>query len=188
MATSEDLQAPPERVTFGTVFEGLFREYNAVLTKRALDRLSDAGVDPRKPLQAGYPSDVWYAAVRILAEEQHPALSFNDATREVGRIFMRGYIQTGMGRPMFAVLRILGPMRSLKRMSRNFRTGDNFTETWLHEDAPGDVRLEINHAVIPAFVQGILETGMEGVGAQESSVELLPISGEHAFYRVRWKA
>lgn len=187
MGSTQQPQAPADRVTFGTVFEGLFREYIPALTDRALERLREAGIDPREPLQAGYPSEVWYAAVRILAEEQHPMLPHTEGTRAVGRAFMRGYIQTGLGKPMFAVLRILGPLRSLKRMSRNFRTGDNFTETWLHEDGPGDVRLEINHDVIPAFVHGVLEEGMEGVGAKESSVELLPSRGGHAFYRVRWK-
>ncbi|HLT29096.1 MAG TPA: DUF2378 family protein [Myxococcaceae bacterium] len=176
-------------MTFGTAFEGLFRAYGPVLTEAALQRLLELGLDPRKPFQAGYPADLWHQTVRILAEEQHPVLGDLDGTREVGRAFMRGYMQTTLGRSTFAMLRVLGTLRSLKRMSRNFRTGDNFTETWLHEDAPGDVRLELNHTEVPAFIQGMLEQGLTGVGAQDSSVELLTVpEQENTVYRIRWKA
>ena len=188
MGPNDQPQPTQDRVTFGTAFEGLFRTYGPVLTDAALQRLLELGVDPRKPFHAGYPSDRWHGSIRILAEEHHPSLAHLEGTREVGRAFMRGYMQTALGRSIFAMLRILGPLRSLRRMSRNFRTGDNFTETWLHEDAPGDVRLELNHAEVPAFIQGMLEQGLEGVGAQGSSVELLskPSDGRTA-YRIRWK-
>jgi len=176
-------------VTFGPVFEGLFREYRETFSDRTIQRLVEAGIDPRGKLQAGYPTPVWYAAIRILAEEHHAHLAYPDGVREVGRAFMRGYFDTPLGGAMLAVLRILGPLRSLKRMSRNFRTGNNFSETWTYEDAPGDIRLEVNDCIAdrPEFIQGLIGVGLEKVGAKDSSVEVLSVHDNgHAFYRVRW--
>jgi len=190
MPSTEALPADAAHVTFAPVFEGLLRGYALRLTPRAVDRLADAGIDVARPLSAGYPTSVWYAAVRILAEEQHVGLPYPDAVREVGRSFMRGYFETALGRTVFAVLRLLGPLRSLQRMSRNFRTGNNFSETWVHADAPGDVRLEVNDALAdaPTFIQGLIEVGLERVGTQDASVEVLPPAPNgHGLYRVRWR-
>lgn len=184
--------ASPEtqgRVTFGPVFEGLFREYREAFTDRTIHRLVEAGIDPRGKLLAGYPYTVWYAAIRILAEEHHQRLAYPDGVREVGRAFMRGYFDTALGGAILAVLRILGPLRSLKRMSRNFRTGNNFSETWTYEDGPGNVRLEVNDCIAdrPEFIQGLIEVGLQSVGAKDSSVEVLSVHDNgHAIYRVRW--
>lgn len=189
MKSSAVLDDEAARVTFGPVFDGLFRHYLGALTPRAIARLHEASLDVGRPLQPGYPTEVWYLAVRVLAEEQHPGLDFPAAVREVGRAFMRGYFETPLGLTVFAVLRLLGPLRSLRRMSRNFRTGNNFSETWIHEDGPGDVRLEVNDdlADAPTFIQGLIEVGLERVCAQASSVEVLGAAGNgHTQYRVRW--
>mgnify|MGYP002352392928 CR=1 FL=1 len=180
----------PDRVSFSPVFEGLLREHRATLSATAVSRLRDAGIDVSKPLLAAYPYRAWRAAVRILAEEQYPAVPYEAAVREVGRDFMRGYFETTLGRTVLVVLRLLGPRRSLQRMSRNFRTGNNFSETWMHEDAPGDVRLEVNDALadVPTFIQGLIEVVLEKVGAEDASVEVLaPAPNGHDLYRVRWK-
>lgn len=182
-------KATQGRVTFGPVFDGLFRRYRDTFSERSIKRLVEAGIDPREKLQAGYPTPVWYAAIRILAEEHHMQLAYPDAIREVGRAFMYGYFDTPLGGAMLAVLKILGPLRSLKRMSRNFRTGNNFSETWTYEDGPGNLRLEVNDCIAdrPEFIQGLLEVGMELVNAKGASVEVLSVHDNgHAIYRVRW--
>jgi uncharacterized protein (TIGR02265 family) len=189
MSATTDSAEKQGRVTFGPVFEGLFREYREKFSDRTIHRLVEAGIDPRGKLLAGYPYTVWYAAIRILAEEHHQRLAYPDGVREVGRAFMRGYFDTALGGAILAVLRILGPLRSLKRMSRNFRTGNNFSETWTYEDGPGNVRLEVNDCIAdrPEFIQGLIEVGLESVGAKDSSVEVLSVHDNgHAIYRVRW--
>lgn len=189
MSSNADSPDKQGRVTFGPVFEGLFREYRERFSDRTIKRLVEAGIDPREKLQAGYPTPVWYAAIRILAEEHHRQLAYPDGVREVGRAFMRGYFDTALGSAILAVLKILGPLRSLKRMSRNFRTGNNFSETWTYEDGPGSVRLEVNDCIAdrPEFIQGLIEVGLAQVGAKDSSVEVLSVHDTgHAIYRVRW--
>ena len=180
------------RVTFPMVFEGLvIRGYAHRLTPLIIERLRAEGLDIERRLLPGYPTRVWYQAVRILAEEVHPDLSYEQGVRETGRAFIRGYFETALGRTVLAVLRLLGPLRSLKRMGRNFRTGNNFSETWVHEDGPGNVRLEVNDPIAdsPTFIQGLIEGGMGYVQAKDVQVEvesLLP--NGHVVYRVRWRA
>lgn len=180
------------RVTFPMVFEGLVvRGHGHRLTPLIIERLRAEGLDIERPLLPGYPTRVWYQAVRILAEEVYPELPYEQGVRETGRAFIRGYFETAFGRTVLAVLRVLGPLRSLKRMGRNFRTGNNFSETWVHEDGPGDVRLEVNDPIAdaPTFIQGLIEVGMGYVKAQDVQVEVESIlPNGHVVYRVRWRA
>ncbi|MBI5543933.1 MAG: DUF2378 family protein [Deltaproteobacteria bacterium] len=84
-----------------SLFEGLFGELKP--TGAFADELKAAGWDPAK-MQIAYPDPVWGACVRCACRHVHPNLSEEQAERELGRTWIRGFGRTLTGRLALAVL------------------------------------------------------------------------------------
>lgn len=176
---------PAERVVFGSVFEALARIVTS--TRPALEApLKQLGVDVHK-LQAAYPAEAWKAATDLVAKALFPELSPQVAAYRLGRVFIDSYFQTLIGRALGATLKILGPTRSFGRVSRSFRTANNFTEDRVVQLGPNDYELWINEIHVPHVNQGVLQGALEVIGAKQCSVEIVKIDGEGVTYRCRWQ-
>jgi len=65
-----------------------------------------------------------------------PALERDEALERLGEDFFRGFSSTLIGQALKAMMRVIGTRRSLQRMERNFRTGNNYMETRSPRSAP----------------------------------------------------
>ncbi|MBK7862684.1 MAG: DUF2378 family protein [Archangiaceae bacterium] len=184
--------APDQRLLFATTFEALLvRAYPDRITPPLKRQLAADGVDLDHPFLPAYPLGTWLKVLRTVTENVAPGVDHPTALRDVGRRFIAGYFETMLGKTTLPLLRLLGPLRTFRRMTQNFRAGNNFIETELTEAAPNDVTMVINHCLAedPRFIQGLLEHGLELIRAPTPSLEVVSHSSDgRACYRARWGA
>jgi len=178
-----------ERLMFAHAVEALFgRALRGQVTERLKARLRQAGLDLDRPLLPAYPIAVWIAALEISVSELFPECPREEGYRRVGERLLRGYVQTFIGRANFSLLRLLGPVRALERLSSHLRANNNFQETRLTQRGPNAWELWINTAVSePAYYEGLLKAALEEIGTPEPVV----VSGgqrtdDGCTYRVTW--
>jgi uncharacterized protein (TIGR02265 family) len=179
-----------EKLIFAQTFEGLHRALGPRLSPATLEALRALGVDYSRPLLPAYPKNVFIAVIERLGADLFPALGRDAGVAAVGRAFMDGYGETMVGRAMLAALRMLGPRRSLERLSRSFRTANNFSETRLTARGERDFELWCNEVASPGWYFGIIARGLELAGAKDVKVVLVDYSHENpadgAVFRIRW--
>lgn len=175
-----------EKLIFAQTFEGLLRSFHAQLSPRLASGLRQRGLDPMAALLPAYPQSVFIEVVTFVAGELHPGLPPEEAIAAVGRGFMDGYGETMVGRAMLAMMRLIGPRRTLERVTRQFRTGNNFSETRLTEVGPTEYQLWVNEVRLPGWYIGILSRGLELAGAQGVRVELLALEAGGGRFCVKW--
>ncbi len=177
-----------ERVVFGETFEALYhRALRGRLSPELIKQLRAAGIDVDRPFLAGYPLQVWMRGLDLLAPSLDPKLSFEEATWQIGEDFIFGFAQTVLGRAVFAVLRVVGPMRSLERMGRNFRNGNNYVTTRFTKLGPTAAEVWMNDVHgHPGFAGGAMRGGGKLVGAKNFTVQISATDGESCTYRITW--
>ena len=175
-----------EMLVYDYTMESLLRVLGQPLTAEHLSGLRALGVDPHQ-LQPAYSVELYTQVLNFIVAELWPGLPREEAGFELGRAFLRAYQQTAMGRAVAAVTRVIGPHRSLERMSRNFRSANNYTETRLHKVGPSTYELWFNYALRTGYFRGLLTEALEKAGAQGLSVTLTSSkpSGE-ATFRISW--
>jgi uncharacterized protein (TIGR02265 family) len=119
---------------------------------------------------------------------------------ELGRLFMRGFVETGLGRAAAMAGKVVGVRRTLLRMGRNFKTGSNYLETEFTEVGPTELllrtwveprylpRISERSTAILDYRRGILEEVLAQLNAQ-GSVEVVAqnIETREATFRVAWR-
>jgi uncharacterized protein (TIGR02265 family) len=173
-----------ELLVFSSSMEGMWRALQppTPLEAAAFTRAGITG----KNFQAAYPLIQYTDLLDACGESRFSHLAPLERFAEVGRLFMKGYEKTLIGNALLAVLRVLGPKRTLERMTRNFRTANNYTEVTVEPLAPNHHRVRITHVTRPGLFVGLLEVGCTYAGAKDLSVTLLEHAGQVAQYEVKW--
>lgn len=173
---------------FSQAVDGLVRALKPRLTETAKDEIKALGIDLRKPLDPGYTLPVWVQVMRYGAQLIAPHRSEAEQMEELGRRFIDGYEETIVGRALLATMRLLGPRRTLERMSRNFRTGNNYTEAKLVAKGDTEFELWLSSVRAPAFYRGMLMAGIGRTGAKDLEVKVVGHDEQGATFNVSWKA
>lgn len=173
-----------ERVVFSSVFEALVRIVNARKPELG-EPLRKLGVDVSK-LQAAYPADVWKAATSCVAQALFPGLSVPVAEYKLGQVIIQEYEKTLIGRALMTTLRVVGPRRAFGRISRSFRTANNFTEDRVTPISETEYELWLNELHVPFVNQGVMQAALEAIGAKNCSVEVKLRDAEGTTYRCKW--
>ena len=179
--------AEPE-VIFDNAFEGLFGiALKGRLTPRLKERLRAIGVDLDRKLNPAYPRDTWKEALTIAREEIFPQFPVGEGMREVGKTVVNGYAETLMGRALASMVRLLGPKRTLARMTKNLRTASNFNDTRFVDLGPTQAEIWVNEGRIhPEYLAGLLEAALRYAGAASPQVTVLAANSEGVTYSARW--
>lgn len=177
-----------EKLIFAQTIEGLIRSLGEELTPQVTHGLRQRGLDLSAALLPAYPLSVWIEVLSFVARERHPDLASDEAVAAVGRDFMDGYAQTLVGRAMVPMMRLIGPRRTLARVTRQFRTGNNFSDTRLTEVSATEYQLWVNEVQLAGWYVGILSRGLELAGGRDVKVELLQRDAGAGSFRVRWTA
>ncbi|MBM7117775.1 DUF2378 family protein [Archangium primigenium] len=179
--------APREWIVFDYTMESLLRVLGQPLLPEHVAGLMALGVNPRR-LEPAFPVAVYIRVLDFIGQQLWPGLSREEAAFAVGRAFMVAYRQTLMGKAVFSITRVIGPHRALDRMSRNFRSANNYTETRLTPLGPNRYALWFNHATNTGFFRGLLTEALEGIGVRGLSVTLMDSGGQEpgATFLVSW--
>jgi uncharacterized protein (TIGR02265 family) len=182
--------ANDSELVFQQVVEGLFHVgLRGKMTPVLQARLREAGLDLSRPLAPAYPRADWNRFVQITAETLWPGEPPEVSYHALGRQLLQGYAETFLGKALVGIVRLVGPRRALDRMTRNFRSGGNYNDTRVTEQAPGDVLFWMNEPDLhPAYVAGILSAAMEMAGAKQLDIQVQARDAAGCTYRIRWAA
>lgn len=181
--------APTEEVIFAGAVEGLFFKGLAErVTPQLREELKAIGLDLSRDLLPAYPRKVWNASIALAAQHVFPTLDVGEAHVRLGRAIIDGFKRTLLGSALAGMAKVLGPMRTLARMRKNFRTGANYNEVNLTPESDTRVLFWINEPFIhPGYVQGMLEGSLEISGGKNNSVVVVSKDEWGTTYRVSWQ-
>lgn len=177
-----------DKVIFGQTFEGLYRAFQKELSPEDVVKLRGLGVDFQKPLLPAYPLSVWYEVLPYVSARMAPGLPQNEQVYRAACRFIQGFEQTVIGKAAFALLRILGPARALQRIERQFRNGNNYSQTSLTAVSGSEFVLRCNEVRWPGWYQGIVTEGLKLAGAKAPQVDCTQHDADGATFRVTWRA
>ena len=176
-----------EKLIFDSAVEGLLNSGRPDFTPRCISRLTGAGFDPRAKVKPAYPAEQWASLVKILSEEIYPGLDELEAQRKMALRTVDAFAHSMIGSAMFAVVGLLGPDRTVRRMTRNFRSSSNFLETTCTEISPHSFEIVFNDVTgVPGFYMGLLEGGFLRAGAKNLSVTIKSREAPGAIYLTSW--
>jgi uncharacterized protein (TIGR02265 family) len=181
--------AAQRRLVFEHTVEGLFRfSLRTRLSPQGWQALRGAGIDLSKPLLPAYSYEAWRRGLEITVADVYPGLPREEAWRQLGREVVNGMVHTMMGKAMVGVARLLGPLRSLRRLNNTLRSADNYVESRLTELAPGVCEVWLNEVMDqPAYYQGVLEACVALAGARRVRTRVVAREGAGARLHVEWE-
>lgn len=180
-----------EQLVFGPTLEGLYlRGLAGKLSASLIQQLRDLGLDLEKPLLPAYPRAVVNAAITLTAKTLYPSVPLEEAFYRVGQHVTSGLRATALGSATLAIVRLVGPKRTLGRVARTFRTTNNYMNVTLRELAPGSFELDLEPSNdYPSYMKAVLEDMLSIAGAEQLKVEVAVHDKARAFctYRISWK-
>ena len=183
-------RSPPEHLVFAQIIDAFFTELGPQLTPALREKIKKAGIDLGKPLQPAYPVATFEDAMEVAARELMAHLPLHEAFTELGRMQIRAFSQTFIGRATLPVFKLLvrDHERMLKVMTRGFRQANNYVETRVERLGDGHYRLWFNDAgQYPEIFLGLLEAGADMLGAP-CDVRISERDGLACWYEVRARA
>ena len=193
-----------EPAVFGTSIEALVdRALGGAgkLDEPTRQVLRDLKID-LKNLRTAYDYGTWVQLLTFLTGHMYPSLSEEQAYFQLGKDYLNGLEKTLIGKAIFAMGRMVGPVKMLERMTRNVRTANNYMESVLEPQPDGSYKMvyRVVDALLPAMKQfrppstayfhGILQAALEASGAKEISVvkESHDVEKREAVFRLKFKA
>lgn len=187
MASQSDATESTQLI-FEPSIDGLLRSMRPLLTPKGISELRALGMDVHGKLQPAYPAEVWARAVKVCAADAFPSLEPFEGQRRVAERTVDAFTEGLLGSAMFQLLRLMGPDRTIVRMTRNLRAGSNFVETRVIQLEPHHYEVWIKDVSgVPGFYMGMLECGLRHVGAKELRLEVSGRDGPSCTYLASWK-
>ena len=171
-----------------TAAEGMFRRGLAGrLTPAVQEELKQVGIDLGRPLLAAYPQAAWERGVQVVVTRLFSDLPPEQGYFQVGRLYIRGFEATLLGKAVVQLSRIIGPERTLSRMQRNQRTTANFSDLQVEKVAATHFR--IHSATGAEFLPRATDTLGTHAGDLVSGIylgvlELLAVKNPKSTFRV----
>jgi uncharacterized protein (TIGR02265 family) len=178
----------PERVVFEQTFEGLFvTGLRSKLTPDLRAALKADGLDLDQKLQPAYPFEVWTRCCLTAARHVHPSEPVEVGLRRLGEAVVAGFSNGFLGRALFGVVRVLGPVRALQRMRQNFRSGNNYSDATLTRLEGNKHEVWMNEPGPTRYVcQGIIHAGLLEMGVTTATVEVAKYDDASVWFHVDW--
>lgn len=178
-----------ERLVFDHTVESLLRTLKRPIPAAQIAGLDALGIDLSKPLLPAYPLETYSALIGFIARCRWPDLPAAEADVEVGRAFIEAYTtQTLLGRAAKGLLRVIGPHRALERMSRTYRTANNYTQTRLESLGPTRYSLWFNYVIREGYFRGMVHATLALTGVKQCEVTLAATQGHEVTFHVSWQA
>ncbi len=180
-----------ERLTMSQLVEALLvRGLAGRLTPKTIEAIRQIGIDLDRPLLPAYPTMMFADAVAVLASTQFPEVPVTDAYRLLGERTVYGLDETTVGRAQMALARLVGPMRTMKRVPRNMRSGGSHSTAVVTQTSARGVLFEVAEYWLPyaEFMQGALHATLVITGAKGSAVSILRFdaNAHTAAYQADW--
>lgn len=154
------MSPPAQRLVFPAAVEGLLKGLGEQVTPQLLSQLKARGVDVAQ-LPPAMPIEIWGTHLDFIRAQVFPELERDEGLRRIGRAFIEGWQRTLVGSAAAAMLKLVGPTRTLPRLTRAFRTSDNFSEATTELLSAKSARITINDVNgMPTMWLGTIEAGL----------------------------
>ena len=188
MAQPAGISSTPRSVwvTFGTAFEALYlRAFADKVTPELKAKLKAMGLNLDK-LDAAYPNSTWVNTLEVAGKTFFPSESPEIAYTKMGERLVESYFETLIGIPLLAISKLLGPHRTLGRMTKNFRTSNNYTETDLVQRGPHEYEMWVNEPGDSRYITlGVMQHGLRLTGSPKTKIELLSADDNGARFLIK---
>jgi uncharacterized protein (TIGR02265 family) len=174
-----------DKVVFGPSLEGLWRAMDP-LTTAEVQAFKEAGVVTAR-FDVAYPLAPYLKILEACATSRFAHLKEQDAYAQVGRLFVDGFSRTVIGQALMGIMSLLGPRRTMHRLTRNFRAANNYTEITLTTLQDNHHQIAVNFVEQPGFYIGVIERTLEYAGAKEAQVTVLERVDRAPTFEVRWR-
>ncbi|MFT3706061.1 MAG: DUF2378 family protein [Archangium sp.] len=171
-------------VVFASAFEAMDKMIGSDAAFRA-EFAAATGVNLGK-LETAYPRTTWEKGLPIAARRLFPTMSRDEALYALGQKTIDRFKEGVIGLALFAVLRLIGPMRALARTRRNFRTANNYTECKLTVRGPKEVLMWMNEIEFAIYTAGVVQAGTALTGAKNVKCVVQGGDGEGTNFLVTW--
>lgn len=175
-----------QKLIFASSVEALLKAAEGNIKVDTEKKLNDLRMYFRRPVDPAYPAEHWAQAVRLVARDMFPSESPEEQHRGLGSRTVKQFVETFMGKAMFAAAKVMGATRSLQRMTNNLRTGANFIETRFttldertHELWISDV------SDVPGFYAGLIEAGKDYLPGWIDQMTIKQRDGEACAYTLK---
>jgi uncharacterized protein (TIGR02265 family) len=178
-----------QRLVFQSTCENLVdKAYGSHMNAGLYAELKAIGIDTNKWLPA-YSHETFVAAIGLIAKHCHPDLPNDEAVRQIGIRTIETHFESALGKPLAALLRVLGPKRTLMRMTQKFRASNNYSETDVMELSPTHFHLWINDSSILKHSRlGLLQRATQLVfGMDAGTVEILSSDARGTVYSLQFQ-
>ncbi|MBL8916316.1 MAG: DUF2378 family protein [Archangium sp.] len=185
MAPGASARDTSQDAVFASAFEAMDKLIGSDASFRA-EFAAATGVNLAR-LESAYPRATWEKGLPIAARRLFPALPRDEALYALGQKTIDRYKEGVIGLALFALLRVIGPMRALARTRRNFRTANNYTECRLTVRGPKEVLMWMNELDFRAYTAGVVQAGTALTGAKNVKVEVQGVEGDGTNFLVTWE-
>jgi uncharacterized protein (TIGR02265 family) len=181
------VNAPLTPLWYDSVIESVFvKGLGARLTPALVAELEQVGISLSKR-QPAVPVPVVRRGLEVVHRHLYPALTFDEALLELGRLSMRGYTETLLGRALLRVMQLIGTQRSIIRTTISMRSGNNYLMTEPKVVSDTCIELTFNDVSgMTAFYRGLLEEGARLTQVKNFRIETLPALRPSAVFRLEW--
>jgi uncharacterized protein (TIGR02265 family) len=176
-----------ERIVFSSMIEAYMKGLGDLVTPRTLAELKQAGLNFEK-LPPAFPEQQMLQFLEIFHRNAWPHLQLSERQRLLGHHAIKGWQNTLLGAAASAVMKLMGPARTLPRITRNFKTTNNFSEATFELVGEKEALVTVNDVQgMVTYWQGIFEAGLAIVadGGKVTIDRQLP--GPDATFRLTWK-
>jgi uncharacterized protein (TIGR02265 family) len=174
-----------EKVVFGPSVEALWRAMRPP-NAAELEAFAAAGVRDGHGFDAAYPLAPYLKIMDACAKSRFGHLPEQAAYVEVGHLFVEGFARTVIGQALLSIMRVMGPRRTLQRMTRAFRAANNYTEVSIEPVSNTVYRMRVNFVLRPGFYIGVMEHTFAHAGARDVRVTMVEYENQAPIFEVRW--
>lgn len=182
---------PPDEteVVYESTVDVLFRRaLKSRMTERCRARLKEAGIDLDAPLKSTYPRLTFIRGLIIATEDLFPGMLRDKAMFELGGLVFSHFSETLVGRTALTLMKILGPRRTLGRMTQSYQSSNNFMEARVTERAPTHVELWLSQCSgVPTYYLGGIYRAFTLIGVQGLDVGVKAIEGNACVLAISWR-
>lgn len=178
--------AQPERVIFPAQAEGLLRGLQPDVNDALSSKLKMLALDPSQPFPPAWPSSRLKEWLDAVSDVIYDSCTRDEAHRRIGRRFIDGWQRTMLGAASAQLLKVLGTRRALERLTRAFRTGDNYTESSVAFPSPTVALVTVRSEPLPHYIAGVLDGGLALLNVQ-GRVSIESTSGDVMVFRIEWE-
>lgn len=175
-----------DRFVFPSLIEGFQKGLGDRFTAETKSRLKESGLDVDK-IPPAIPAKDVSRYLAIIGQGAWPDVSPEEQVRLLGLQMIRGW-QTGLlGSAAAAMLRVIGPRRTLSRLNRAFSTTDNYSRATTDFVGSQEALITINEVHdMPSYWQGVFQGGIELLGLK-GTVCIESEAPPSATFRLKWE-